>query len=159
MPVLHPNVASTLSWFGELEILRHDFTAAEAPLRRAISVYETLGDATQLRKAQLQLGLLYARSGRCKDALPLFAKPDPSGLVDLGEGICKHSVASLERATQARATLLEQPLAEFALAQLLVHADKRRAMALAEAARDGFARYAGAVADRAAVEAWLASIP
>jgi hypothetical protein len=50
-------------------------------------------------------------------------------------------------------------MVRFALARALVKAsnDKRRAIELAEAAREGFARFAGAEADRKAVEAWLAA--
>jgi tetratricopeptide (TPR) repeat protein len=182
LPVLHPNLASTLSWMGELEVMRHDYAAAEPLFERAVETFEALGDAgrSQVGKAQLQLGFLYAHTDRCKSADEMFAKArqvatgvngKPSvltGLIDLGEGTCAlatgHSARAIEllgRATkvETRATLLQQPMTDFALAQALVAArkDHRRALELAEGAREGFARFPGAEADRKTVEAWLAA--
>jgi tetratricopeptide (TPR) repeat protein len=180
LPILHPNLASTLVWQGELAILQHDFAAALPPLKRAVDVFEAIETAgkAEVGKARLQLGMLYARTGKCRDARPLFAAARKSataqhgkqsvliGYIDLGEGICELSaghtaraIAQLERANHVttRATLIQAPLTNFTLARALVRQDRDRAIALAEAARDGFARFAGAAEDRKTVEAWLAS--
>jgi len=180
LPRLHPNLASSIAWFGELEELRHDFVAAEPYFKRAVEMFEKLeNERTQLGRAQLQLGLLYARTGRCDGARELFAKARANaielhgkqsalvGVTQLGDGMCELAAGRaaaaldlLERAALANsASPLQPPFTKFALARALVAAgkDKRRALGLAEEAHDELARFPGAAADRKDIEAWLAA--
>ncbi|HEY5924839.1 MAG TPA: serine/threonine-protein kinase [Kofleriaceae bacterium] len=177
----HPNLATTIGWFGELAVLQHDYAGALPHYERQVELFGKLGKAghAQLGKARFQLAYTHARNGQCDKALPLFAQARDEliaqhgkatafvGLTLLGEGHCalaagnrRKAISLLERAatlTTPAATLLQSAYTDFTLARALVKRDNRRAIALAERARDRFARFPGARADRQAVEAWLAA--
>jgi eukaryotic-like serine/threonine-protein kinase len=179
---LHPNLPTAVGWLGEMAAIQHDFTGAEPHYKRELADFEKLGKAgaSSTAKAQFKLGFSYARSGRCSEAKPLLDAARESALERDGklsalaaftyvaEAHCLLEAhkpqqaldvldGTLEIATRAPATLLQVAYTKFALARALVAAGKgkRRAVALADEARDDFARFPGARADRDIVEAWL----
>jgi tetratricopeptide (TPR) repeat protein/predicted Ser/Thr protein kinase len=182
----HPNAGATLGIIGDIFGLQHDFARAEPHLVRALAILEAAGGGGRplIGKAQFHLGYLYARTGRCSEAKPLFARSREVstalhgaesamvGLTMYGDGLCElesgdasKAVATLERAKRLAAehpaSLIQLPATDFALARALVEAgkDRPRALELAERARQGYARFPGARADTAAVEVWLAAHP
>ncbi|HEU0032599.1 MAG TPA: tetratricopeptide repeat protein [Kofleriaceae bacterium] len=177
------NLAATLGIIGELAAVQHDFTRAEPDLVRALQLLDEAGDAGRPSqpKALYQLGYVYARTNRCAEARPLFAKirtvvtevygaeSTLFSLAEFGDGVCAlaegkptDAVALLEH---ARALVIDHPAGpiqipniEAALARAIVAArgDRARAVALAQHAREIYAKYPGLALDREALDAWLA---
>ncbi len=171
LPFPHTNLAITRGWLGEVATWRADYGAAETHFSSAIEVAEQLGRGahSQLGKLSYQLGYVYARTGRCAAAAPLFARAKelagdrPASVAQAlyGQALCTKkkaaSIALLERAAKLTAdaptTLLQLAQIEIALARALGHGP--RARALVTRARTAFARYPGARREIAAADALL----
>ncbi|MBA3819939.1 MAG: tetratricopeptide repeat protein, partial [Deltaproteobacteria bacterium] len=168
----------------DLALLQRDFATAEPLYRRALVAVEAVGaeGRPMLGDATFQLAYLLVRTARCAEAQPLLARARDHaielhgkdsarvGLVLLAEATCEldrgrpaQAVPLLERAKPladaAPASFVQIPATDFALARALdaARGDRKRALALAERARDFFGRYPGLALDRAEVEAWLAA--
>ena len=176
-----PQVADAVTNLGNVDFTRGDFAAAEPSYRRALDIYgKALGPEhidvaaalNNLGTVQWKLGQLDAAEANLGRALAIWERalgrehPDLAatllglGEVALARGDGDAAARLLERAIGllSRAPPDDEVLAKtrFALARALQHRDAARAFALAEQARDRFAR-AGepARAELEKVEAFL----
>jgi tetratricopeptide (TPR) repeat protein len=179
------NAGVTIGNIGGLLAGQRLDAEAEVELRRSIAALEAAGDAgrASIPESLIGLAMLEVRLGRCDEADELLARARAlatelhgadSGMVGVtmtGTGLCqlargrvREAVATLERARTLvagfPATMTLQEEADFALARALWKAgDRRRALALAAAARTGLAAVPGARATLRDVDAWLVDHP
>jgi eukaryotic-like serine/threonine-protein kinase len=170
-----PQVGTVLANLAVTEVYQDHFDAAEAYMRQTLAIYDKLRpDHPLVAEGALNMGMIYAESGRCAQARPLLDKaraalePDKPALamVLLEQGRCARDpsagLALLDRALaiakQYSVSPREVPEIEFAQAQQLDRRRERaRAVALAQEARAGFVKVGAGTSQRTRhVDAWLA---
>lgn len=177
------NIGITLGNMATALQLRHHYAEAQAGFERALDAALAAPDATPatLGEAVFNLGFILVERGRCREAAPyvtvaqaLLGSVHGTGsgvyaMIELARGRC-----ALERGDAAGAALLldgaretaidqpispmQVPMIDVALARAEARRGRhRRAVRLAEEARDAYARVPGLSADLADVDRLLAA--
>jgi tetratricopeptide (TPR) repeat protein len=182
--VEHGDLAIALETLGSIALIQDDDALAAKHWLRALEVARALRDDEAAGKLAGHYSYVLIRLQRCTDAAPYLeasrayklakhgeGSPEHAGVM-LGEAMCsidgdpRRALATitaakkiLDVAPPGRANAAQIAITDFTLARALVatRGDKRRALALANGARERLANHPIA-AERRAIEVWLAKV-